>query len=329
MGTASEDASRGGSGRATDDLVVTASEPAVAAGDPSRNDRGETTLVPLLATRGRAVVAAVAVAVVAGVAGAGVTAAVLGGGGDAARVVAWLEFGDGNDYPGNDTVGMVLNVVNAGQREVVVADADFDGGLDPGSPASVLAVALDGSIRVAPGDHARQDVQVSVDDCETVRTSGSRDDTLRVGVTDADARSTWITGSEVGAYPVTASVLVQSICEAGSTGPVTTQAMSVGPDGELMVVLRSTAADATTFTIEGPEGIRFTGEPSLPVTVPDNRDGNATVAVRLVVDECTAEIVQLDAAGQVRLVADGQDVFDFDFLLLHSWYVREVTRACG
>lgn len=270
-------------------------------------------------------------AAIAGLVGGALTAAVLESGGDQPRVLAWLEFGDGGDYPGNDRIGMVLNVVNAGQGEVVIDDVDLDGGLAQGAPASAVEVGLDQSLRVAPGAHAQQDVLVGVSDCETRRRPALDDagSTLRVRVTGADARSAWIGGSKVGAVAVTSSTLVQAVCDAAGTGPVITRETSVSADGALVMVLRSTGSDAQVLEVEGPSGVRFTGEPSLPVTVPGRDDESVTVSIRLVVDDCTNEIQQLDAASQVRFVVGEQDVYDYDFMLVHSWYVREVTRACG
>ncbi|GAB4070782.1 hypothetical protein GCM10028777_37160 [Angustibacter speluncae] len=331
MGTGSQDAAVAAPGRSDDhaqapELSLT--------GDPVTPavDRPTSSVRWLLAgARGRAAGAVVGAAVVAALVGAGATAAVLGAGADEPRVVAWLEFGDGGGFPGGDGISMVLNVVNAGRGEVVVDAVDLDAGPTPGAGAPAVGVVLDEPVRVAPGGHARHDVVVQADDCERGRrpAPGGDEGTLRVGVTGADARRTWVDASEVGAFPVTPDVLVQSVCDAGDLGPVRTQQMSVGDDGELVVTLRSTGPGPRVLEVVGPPGVRFTSEPSLPVTVPGRDDGSVTVAVRLVVDDCTSEVQDLQGAGQVRLVADEQDVYDFDFLLLHSWYVREVTRSCG
>lgn len=330
MGTASEGATEVAPGRRDDqgeppELSLTGRSV------PEPDERPTTPVRSVLASARGVTAAVVGAAVVAALVGGGATAAVLGARGDDPRVVAWLEFGDGGDYPGNEKVGMVLNVVNAGRGEVVVDGVDLHGGLAPGAPAPAVGIVLDEPVRVAPGAHARQDVLVRAEDCEQGRRPAPPGDegTIRVSVTGADARTAWVDGTEVGAFPVTPGVLVQTVCDAGDLGPVRTQQMSVGDDGELVVALRSTGPDPRVLEVVGPAGVRFAGEPSLPVTVPVSDDGSVTVAIRMLVDDCTSEVLDLEAAGQVRLVADGQDVYDFDFVLLHSWYVREVTRACG
>jgi hypothetical protein len=268
-------------------------------------------------------------ALVAGLVGAGVTAQVQQARLDrAAGVVAWLEYGNG--YDGSERVSARLNVVNTGDRAVTVTEVDFEGGLEEGRSSGVSG-ELDDPLEVAPGDHASQTVLAEVQDCSQGQMSrgGSRDGQLRVRVSGTDLRGTWVDGARVGAFPISASTVVEMGCMADFARPVLVENTIVRPDGDLYVTLRSGTSDDVVVDLAGPDGVSLVTEPAMPIAIAGGQAASVTVGIGLQVDVCTVSAQQLDAGNQLRLVVGEDEFADLDYFVVNPWVVREVARACG
>ncbi len=280
-------------------------------------------------SRLRTAVALAAAVVVAALLGAGATAQLQQAGLDrASGVVAWLEYGNG--YEDSQRVSARLNVVNTGAQPVTVTEVDFEGGLEDGRTSGVTG-DLREPLEVAPGAHASQTVLAEVRDCSQgqMARGGSRDGALRVRVSGADLRSTWVDGARVGAFPISASTVVEMGCLADLARPVMVENTIVRADGDLYVTLRSGTTEDVVVDVVGPDGVTLVGEPALPLTIPGGQQASVTIGIELRVDTCTVSAQQLDAGGQVRLAVGEEEYSDLDYFVVNPWVVREVGRACG
>lgn len=269
-------------------------------------------------------------ALVAGLVGAGVTAQLQQAGTDrASGVVAWLEYGNGYDQPGNARIAARLNVVNTSAQLVTISGVDFQGGLEEGRESGVTG-ELGDPLEVAPGAYASATVQAEVPDCSQgpITRGGSRDGGLRVRVSGADLRSTWVDGARVGAFPLSAGSVVEMACTAGFVRPVLVENTIVRADGDLYMTLRSGSSEDVVVGLAGPDGVTLVTEPPLPLTIEGGQAATVTVGVDLQVDTCTVSAQQLDAGNQLRLVVGEEQLPDLDYFVVNPWVVREVARAC-
>lgn len=279
-------------------------------------------------SRTRTAAAVAVAALVAGLLGVGITTQLQQAGSDrASGVVAWLEYGNG--YDGSQRVSTRLNVVNTGDQPVTVTEVDFAGDLEPGRESGVTAELSD-PLEVGPGQHASQTVLAEVTDCGQgqIARGGSRDGELRVRVSGNDLRSTWVDGSRVGAFPISASTVVEMGCMQDFARPVLVENTIVRADGDLYLTLRSGTSDDVVVGLRGPDGVTFVTQPPLPITIPGGQAAAVTLGVELQVDTCTVSAQQLDAGNQVRLVVGEEDLNDLDYFVVNPWVVREVGRAC-
>lgn len=279
-------------------------------------------------SRTRTAAAVAVAALVAGLVGVGVTTALQQAGSDrASGVVAWLEYGNG--YDDSARVSTRLNVVNTGDQPVTVTEVDFAGDLEPGRESGVTAELSD-PLEVGPGQHASQTVLAEVADCSQgqIARGGSRDGELRVRVSGNDLRSTWVDGSRIGAFPISASTVVEMGCMQDFARPVLVENTIVRADGDLYLTLRSGTSEDVVIGLRGPDGVSFVTEPPLPLSIPGGQAAAVTLGVELRVDTCTVSAQQLDAGNQVRLVVGEEDLPDLDYFVVNPWVVREVGRAC-
>ncbi len=283
----------------------------------------------LRGSRTRTAAALGVVAVVSGLVAVGVTEQVRQARLDAAPgVVAWLDYSS-SGVGGTGQAVLKLNVVNTGTDEVTVTAADLEGDLD--GTTSGVALDLADELTVPASGYASGTVAATVADCGTspVARGGARDGELRVTVAGTDLREEVLDGARVGAFPISASTVVELGCGGEFTPTVVVEQVTVRADGRLYVSLRG-FTDDVEVSLTSPDGIDLVTDPPSPVSVPGGEGSPlTTIGVELQVQTCTVSAQQLDAGNQVQLVVGDERLDELDHVVVNAWVVREVARSCG
>jgi hypothetical protein len=281
-------------------------------------------------SRGRTAAALAVVGLLSGLVAVGVAEQVRQARLDAAAgVVAWLDYSSSGVGSTGQAV-LRLNVVNTGGDAVTVTAADLEGGLDPGT-ASGVSLELTDELSVPPSGYATGTVEARIEDCSggPVARGGTRDGDLRVTVAGADLRDEVLPGTRVGAFPISASTVIELGCGGEFEPTVLVQGTTVRADGRLYITLKGFSEDLEVG-LTAPDGVELVTEPPSPVVV---RGGEGvpmtTIAVDLQVSTCTISAQQLDAGDQVQLVVGEDRLPELDYAVVNAWVVREVARACG